>query len=67
MREQGGNFAAEATVVAAGLAQEGIAFGGFALQRLVEDFLNLLLSIHRWVPLRRSIRGAATPGQNFNP
>jgi hypothetical protein len=33
----------------------------------VEDFLNLLLSFHGWVLLRRSIRGAATPGQNSNP
>jgi len=29
MREQGGNFAAEAAIVAAGLAQEGIALGWF--------------------------------------
>jgi hypothetical protein len=47
---------AQAAIVAAGLAQEGIALGGIAVQRLVEDFLNLLPSFQSLLQTRLPIQ-----------
>jgi hypothetical protein len=56
IREQGGDFAAQAAIVAAGLAHKRIALGWIAPQRLVEDFLNLLPSLHgRIFSMRRGL------------